>query len=145
MAGDLVPLVLIPRYTSLAGLMGSGSEFTTTPIDVTPYQTALVTVYRGVVVGTNPAPATPPTPVVKLWLEESTDQSVWSPTGPTGFDPGTLVTDSVGPPLVQHYAAGQTQYIVTLGRRWFRMRVVLFNANNVVSCYATGFLERRLR
>ena len=47
MAGELVPLVLIPRYTTYSG----AHTFTTIAMDVTDYQSAIVNVWRGALNG----------------------------------------------------------------------------------------------
>ena len=142
MAGELVPLVLLPRHTTLASLPDASSFFTTTAMDVTPYVTAIVTVWRGVVVGTSATSVSAPAPpTFKVWFEESTDQVVWSMCGgsPNGGDPGVATTSNP-----YKYGPGQHQFIVGLNKRWFRLKVQLYNANNVASCYAVGYLERRL-
>lgn len=129
MAGELVPLVLLPRYTTYAGKPSSGNTyFSTIALDVTQYQNAILNVWRGKLVGTA---ATPP---VKFWFEESTDQDSWSvctgsPGGASGGDPGENA---------------ETQYVLELKKRWFRVKVELGNADNVLSCWAVGFLEERL-
>jgi hypothetical protein len=135
-------LVLLARHTTLAGLPNASSYFTTTAIDVTPYVTAIVTVWRGVVLGLNATSGTAPAPpTFQIWFEESTDQVVWSTCGgsPNGGDPGTA--SSAGS---YHYDPGQHQYSIVLNKRWFRLKVQLYSATNVASCYAVGFLERRL-
>jgi hypothetical protein len=129
MAGELVPLVLLPRYTTYAGLPDSGVQsFSTIALDATQFQNAIVNVWRGKLVGST-------TPGFTLWFEESTDQVVWtvcdgSPGGPGGGDPGEN---------------DETQYTLALRKRWFRVQVLLGGADNVVSCWAVGFLEERLR
>lgn len=127
MAGELVPLVLLPRYTTYAGKPASGIQyFSTIGMDVTAYQNAIVNTWRGKVVGST-------TPGFTIWFEESTDQNVWSactgsPGGASGGDPGENA---------------ETQYTLTLKKRWFRVRVQLGGADNVASCWAVGFLEER--
>ncbi len=128
MAGELVPLVLLPRYTTYAGKVGS-DFFTTIAMDVTQYESAIVNVWRGKIVGTAGSPAI----IVKF--EESTDQVSW--TECDGSPDGTTIT----------YPAEnvEIQYTLTLKKRWFRIKVQLGDATNVVSCWAVGFLEERLR
>lgn len=129
MAGELVPLVLLPRYTTYAGLPGTGggtigvAYFSTIGMDVTQYQSAIVNVWRGKLIGT--AAVAP-----KFNLEESSDQVSWTPcTGPAAdFDPGENVED---------------QYTAALSKRWFRIKLLLGNADNVLTCWAVGFLEQR--
>ena len=65
MAGELVPLVLIPRYTTYAG----AETFTTIGMEVTDYEKALVNVWRGPLAGGG---------AVVFTFEESTDGTTWS-------------------------------------------------------------------
>ncbi|MCE9637714.1 MAG: hypothetical protein K8T90_18600 [Planctomycetes bacterium] len=130
MAGELVPLVLLPRYTTYAGndLGGTPYYFTTIALDVTQYQNAIINMWRGKIVGTA---GTPP---LKVWFQESTDQDSWtvcagSPGGAAGGDPGENT---------------EAQYTLELKKRWFRIRIELQGDNNVLSCWAVGFLEERL-
>ena len=123
MAGELVPLVLLPRYTTYAG----NTVFTTIAMDVTQYETAILNVWRGKIVGTETG-----APPVKFWFQESTDQVNWT------LCTGSAADDDPGENL-------EEQYTLTLKKRWFRINVQLGNANNVLSCWAVGFLEERLR
>ena len=120
MAGQLVPLVLIPRYTTYSG----NQEFTTIGMDVTSYETVIVNFWRTALIGTGTA--------ISVYFEESTDQNAWSVCAGSPAQP------------VDPTAATETQYSYTLAKRWFRLRVVLPNANNIMTCYAVGFLEERL-
>jgi hypothetical protein len=116
-AGELVPLVLIPRYTTYAG----PGTFTTVAMDVTEYQSALVNVWRGVLNGTTPSFA--------ISFEESTDQVTWSTcTNGSGGDPGEDTED---------------QYEPELKKRWFRAKIVTTGTGFVGTCWAVGFLELR--
>jgi hypothetical protein len=124
--GELVPLVLLPRYTTYAGLPSTGTGqfyFSTIAMDVTEYQNAIVNIWRGKLVGS--------TPGVVFALEESTDQLNWTTCGGTSatFDPGENT---------------ETQYTAALKKRWFRITVLLASATTVVTCWAVGFLEQRL-
>jgi len=125
MAGEVVPLVLLPRFTTYAGRPGSGSvAFATIAMDVTEYSSAIVNVWRGKIIGTETG-----TPPVKFNMEQSSDQLNWTTAGPSAdFDP----TENV-----------EAQYTATLTKRWFRITVALGHASNVVSCWAVGFLEQR--
>jgi hypothetical protein len=117
MAGELVPLVLLPRYTTYAG----DSEFTTIAMDVTDYTTAYVNAWRGVLLGT--------TPTFAIVFQESTDQQTWTTcTNGTGGDPGEET---------------EAQYTPTLKKRWFRAKVTLTGTAPVATCWAIGFLELR--
>jgi len=116
MAGELVPLVLIPRYTTLAG----AATFTTIGMEVTDYEAALVNVWRGPLSGGGTFAAS---------FEESSDGVTWATcTNGTGGDPGSET---------------EVQYNPTLKRRWFRIKVVLTGTNPVVTLWALGFLQMR--
>ena len=124
--GEQVPLVLLPRYTTYAGLVNTGTApyyFATIAMDVTEYQNAIVNVWRGKLVGT--------TPGVAFTLQESTDQVTWTTCGGTsaGFTPSENT---------------ETQYTAALTKRWLRIKIELASADTVVSCWAVGFLEQRL-
>ncbi|NUN52306.1 MAG: hypothetical protein HUU06_05905 [Planctomycetaceae bacterium] len=126
MPGELTPLVMLPRYTTFAGLPSTGSGpyyFSTIAMDVTEYSSAILNVWRGKLIGTAVAP--------KFTFQESSDQVVWTTCGGTtaDFDPGENA---------------ETQYTATLTKRWFRIILELGNANNVLTCWAVGFLEQRL-
>ena len=83
MAGELVPLVLLPRYTTYAG----ADTFTSIGMDVTPYSKAIVNVWRGNLIGTSGT--------VGVTLQESTDQTNWTTCTGTSpdFDPGADTED----------------------------------------------------
>ena len=120
MAGQQTPLVLLPRYTTYAG----ASTFLTLAMDVTEYSSASVNVWRGKLLGTD-------TPTVAFSLEESSDQVNWTAcagSGVTDFDPGQ---------------EDEEQRVATLGKRWFRLKVVLGGTTPAVTCWAVGFLEQR--
>jgi hypothetical protein len=117
MAGELVPLVLIPRYTSYTG----DNTFTTIGMDVSEYQGAIVNVWRGKLLGTTPGYAAS--------FEESTDQDSWTIcAGGNGGDPGEDT---------------EAQYTPTLTKRWFRIKLVLTGTGPIVTTWAIGFLEMR--
>jgi hypothetical protein len=123
MAGELVPLVMIPRFTTYA----ASGTYSTIAMDVTEYQNAILNVWRNAGVGT--------APTFGIKFEESTDQVSWSvcsvtPSGGPNYDPGA---DSEG------------QYIAALKKRWFRVSIILGGTGAVVMCWAVGFLEQRER
>jgi len=137
MAGELVPLVLLPRYTTLAGKAG---DFATSAVDTTPYERALVTLWRGKIIGTvGPPPPVPPPWDFGFWLECSTDQVSWYPMQPQPTPWDGTPTD--GWVLVENT---QKQASVELPRRWLRYRVRLLNDDNIVSCWAVGHLLKRV-
>ena len=120
MSGELVPLVLLPRYTTFTG----AGTFTTIAMDVTEYQSAIINAWRGVLNGTG-------SPTFTISFEESTDQVSW-----------TTCTDGSGGDPTQNTEA---QYTPTLKKRWFRAKVVLTGTEPVaVTCWAVGFLELRI-
>lgn len=128
MAGELVPLVLLPRYTTYSGKPAAGPNgepvfFSTVAMDVTQYETAIVSVWRGKLNGAT-------TPGVQLTFQESVDQVTWTTCGGTtaNFDPGENT---------------ETKYNAALTKRWFRIIVQLGGADNYVTCWAVGFLELR--
>lgn len=118
MAGELVPLVLLPRYTTYAGT----GNFTTIGMDVTEYDSAIINMWRGPAVGTGVT--------FGATFEESTDQDNWTTCGNTtaNSDPG---------------ASTEAQYKPTLTKRWFRVKVAVAGAGPVVSCWAIGHLVMR--
>ena len=117
MAGELVPLVLIPRYSTFVG----AHSFTTIGMEVSDYSKAIVNVWRGDLTGTSPTFA--------VQFEESTDQSNWTIcTNGTGGDPG---------------ADTEAQYTPELNKRWFRIQITLGGTGPAVSAWAIGFLELR--
>lgn len=121
MSGELIPLVLIPRYSTYIGTKPDDG-FVTVAMDVTQYQTAIVNVWRGEMTGTSPTYA--------ISFEESTDQVSWTTcTGGSAADPGEDT---------------EAQYTPTLKKRWFRANVDLGGTDPAVSCWAVGFLEERL-
>lgn len=119
MAGELVPLVLLPRYSSFVG----AHDFTTIGMEVSDYSSAIVNVWRGELGGS--------TPTFTVTFEESTDQNTWSTcANATPGDPG---------------ADTETQYTPTLNKRWFRVKITLTGTIPTVSAWAIGFLEMRER
>jgi hypothetical protein len=120
MAGELVPLVMIPRFTTYAGV----GTYSTIAMEVTEYQSAILNVWRGPAVGT-----------WGIRFEESTDGVGWAdctvtPSGTPPYDP----TENT-----------EIQYVATLRKRWFRVSAVLAGTNPVATCWAVGFLEQRER
>ena len=117
MAGELVPLVLIPRYTTLVG----ANTYTTIGMEVTDYSKALVNVWRSTMIGTSGT--------FGCQFEESTDQETWTVcSGGTGGDPGADTED---------------QYTPVLAKRWFRIKITTTGTNAAVTMWAIGFLELR--
>lgn len=124
MAGELTPVVLFSRFTTVAGAGASAGElvFATVAMDVTPFQSGLINIWRGKVLGTSAT--------MKMNLEESSDGVKWTTCGGTSlnFEPAENV---------------ETQYAPILKKKWFRMTVELGNPNNTLTLWAAGFLESR--
>lgn len=118
MAGELVPLVLLPRYSSYVGQ----STFTTIGMEVSEYSSAIVNVWRGKLTGTSPT--------FGVTFQESIDQTNWTTCMGTsaGADPGQET---------------EAQYTAQLSKRWFRISVALGGTSPAGSCWAIGFLEKR--
>jgi hypothetical protein len=117
MAGMFVPLVLMPRYTTLAG----AAIYTTVGMDVSEYEKAVLSYWRSA--GVNLATV----PVVLF--EESTDQITW--------------TACAGGPYLDPGANAETQYQPVLTKRWFRINVTLATADSAVTLWCIGFLMQR--
>lgn len=96
MAGQAVPMVLIPRYTSFVG----AGTFTTVPLPVADYAQAHVTFWRGRCTGGS----------FSAVFEDSHDAVTWSNCLGT-----TTITsvDTCG------------NWDIPLERRWFRVRIAL--------------------
>ncbi len=120
MAGELVPLILMPRYSTFAG----AGDYTTIAMDVTEYENAIVNIWRGKLLGTGT--------LFQMSFEESTDQFGWTSCTVTGG------THPVDPGESQ-----ETQRTAALKKRWFRTKLTLVGSNVVVSCWAVGSLEQR--
>ena len=119
MAGELTPLVLLPRDTTYAGQ----DDFYTIGIDVTRFSSAIVNIWRGKLLGT--------TPTIGFTFQESADGYNW--TNCAGVGPG------VDPGQDQ-----ELQYTATLAKQWFRVKVTLGGTSPIGTCWAVGFLEERL-
>ena len=116
MAGTYVPLVLIPRYTTLSG----ATTFTTIAMDVTDYEQAVVDFWRSA--GSNLSTLT-------ISFEESMDQVIWSV--------------CAGGPYTDPGANAQSQFTPALSKRWFRISVAPTASNCVVTLWCIGFLMMR--
>lgn len=118
MAGKQYPLTLIPRYTTYAG----ASTFRTLPMDVSPFESAIVNVWMGTLVGTSPS--------VTVLLEESTDLDTWvACTGGGAFTPT---------------ANTEVPKSITLSRRYLRISVTLSGTGVAATLYALGYLVARV-
>ena len=115
--GMYVPLVLLPRYTTLAG----ATVYTTVGMDVSEYEKAVLSYWRSAGVSLAAVPV--------VLFEESTDQLNWTP--------------CAGGPYVDPGANLETQFQPVLTKRWFRISVALATANSAVTLWCIGFLMQR--
>ena len=124
MTGELVPAVLLPRFSSF---VGPGS-FVTVPLDVTQYEVFDGFFGRGPLVGgaaSNP---------FLVYFEESHDANAWT----------QCITAPAQPMDATDLPAAIS---VTIHRRWLRVRVeLLADANGVVAVtlWLAGGLQRRV-
>ena len=121
--GKLVPVVLLPRFTTLLG--DGGSNFETLPLDLAPYEEARITLWRSAMQGTG-------TPALIFYLEESTDRNTW--TACEGTSGGVQI--NANEEFVQDFS---------FRRKWFRLRAHLQGTHPAVTCFAQGLLVRRQR
>jgi len=127
MIPEQAPLVMVPRFTTLAGSIGGAEGFTSVGLDLSEYAWANLTVWRGAVVGSAPPPLANAFEIV---FEGSTDRNTWTSLTGAPSDPGENI---------------QTMYPFGLTRRWLRVRIKLAQADNVVTCWVAGFLEKRMK
>lgn len=117
--GELIPLVMIPRYTTYTG----ADTFVTAPLEVSAYDTAILSFWTSDLAGDDTT--------CEAALEESHDAYSW---------------DQIGSPLAgDHPAVVNTR---DLTKRWMRMRITLTAGNTdafvAISCWAVGSLQKRL-
>lgn len=121
MAGELVPLVMIPRFTTYVG----ASEYLTVPLVVSSYQSVKITVWRGKLVG---APGTGAS--LNVIFQTSNDAEVWTDVSMSA------ITTADASELVEF----------AMKERWLRVRLVLTEDTDSVvalTLWAVGFLEVR--
>ena len=122
MTGPLVPLVLLPRFSSFVGQGG----YSTAPLEVEAFEGGIVVFWRGPLVGG--AVSSPFT----AHIEESHDALVWTTVTGTG-------------PITTANAVGD--FALGLKKRWLRVRVELAADNDgvvAISLWMTGSLRRRV-
>ena len=125
MSGLYVPLVMIPRFTTYVG--AGASPYVSVPLDVSEYESANLTVWRGPLIGEAGA-------TLALKFQDSDDADVWS-------NASTPITTADASSVV----------VLTLRRRWLRASLEL--AADVsdpqhavaLTCWAIGNLVRRER
>lgn len=115
--GRLVPVVMIPRFTSYIGI---STKFVSVPLDVSDFATATLTVWRGPLLGSA-------SPSFELTVGSSQDGVTW--TTEDTSDPGDNATDVL---------------TISIKRRYLRVSVELTGVDPAVTCWCVGALERRL-
>ena len=121
MAGEYVPLVLVPRFTSYLGRM----SFTTVALDVSAYGRVVVTAWRGPLVGD---PAQGASCVMEFQCSD--DAQTWKQL------PGTS-------PLLD---SGHDTVSASLRHRYLRVKVTLDKTPDpevAITCWVVGHLELR--
>lgn len=125
MLGELVPLVMIPRFTSYVG----EASYTTVPMDISGFSGAALEFWRGQLA------AKVQGATFNAYLEEAFDLSLpeaeaWTVLDSTDVDDATAV------------------FKVAFTRRYFRIRIVLVADLTygiaAITCWAAGNLERRI-
>ena len=121
MTGQLVPIVVVPRFTSFTGV----DQYFTLPVRVDDYSGVIVDMYRGPLGGTGG-------PTFRFHFYESTDRDTWDVVDGSsgGIDPGDKT---------------EFQETLTLKKKWFRVGVALAGTDPMVTCWMTGFLIKRER
>ncbi|MEJ2202958.1 MAG: hypothetical protein P8170_02480 [Gemmatimonadota bacterium] len=115
MAQVVTPAVLLPRFTSIVGI----GAFPSLPIEVTAFQRANLTVWRGPMIGTSTA--------ISIAFLESTDRNTWFE-----IKPAISPLENVETPVQ-----------LSFDRRWFRVVVHLVGTNPGVTCWVQGFFVNR--
>ena len=122
MIGELVPVVMLPRFTSY---LGEGT-YTTVPLDVSDYEGASLEFWRGKL--RSPASGT-----FNAYFEEASE-----PTMPN--DRWTQLAS---------YSTADASVLVPLvfTKKFFRIRIELTDATNHgvgITCWAAGSLQKRI-
>jgi len=125
MTGPLVPVVMVPRYTTYVG----AGEYATAPLNVEPYHKVALTFWTGPLVG-----QAAPVATFSAYLEESHDAVAWV----------QCTVDGISQPYDDPGAVALMK--IAFKMRWFRIRVVL-TADDAdvaaITLWAAGsFVER---
>jgi hypothetical protein len=123
MAGELVPLVMVPRFTTYVG----GAVFTTVALDVSAFGIVRLATWMGPLIGDTASGAA----LTSAHLQQSEDGDEWDMLLPmiNGTDRHELI-------------------MAPLTKRFMRARVELAADTSdvvAVTCWSTGYLERRER
>ncbi|MCI0632543.1 MAG: hypothetical protein L0206_01275 [Actinobacteria bacterium] len=117
MAGVLVPVVMMRKFTALTG----PADYSTVAIEVKDHQNAILSVWHGPVLNAG---------TLVFNFEESIDQKTWT------ICSGTTADWSPG-------ASTEGQVTAALKKRWFRVRATVGGSTASATCWVLGFLERR--
>lgn len=120
MAGQNVPVVLVPRYTTYLG----PQQFLGEAIPVSPYERVSVVYWQG--------PYLSGATAVRLYFQQSNDGSTWSDC------PG-------GPWAPTSVLPGEFPFSADLTMAWMRLVVSLTGAGSGLTCWVRGFFEKRER
>ena len=125
MNGELLPLVMIPRFTSYVG----EGTYTTVPLEISEFEGAAIEFWRGHLAGKAQGAT------FAAYLEEAFEASP-----PTLADWTTLASTTAD--------NASNLYQVAFSQRYFRIRIVLVkdatNGLAAITCWAAGTLERRI-
>ena len=105
----VTPAVIVPRFSTFVGAT-NGIAFTTLPVEITAYESARITGWRGPIAGTGGPYG------FGFTFQESTDRNVWTTC------PGTTPDDDPG-------AVTELLYSFLFSKKWFCMTVRLAGAN----------------
>lgn len=117
LTGEIVPIVLIPRFSTFAG---AGTAYPGIAIDVTDYDSGTVRAWRGPILGTS-------SPGLSLVIEHSSDGLNWS----------QLVAPSLA-------SVTTVEVTLTLTRRFLRITATLSGTNPAVTLWCSGQLRKRV-
>jgi hypothetical protein len=118
MAGKHVPVVFLPRFTTL---VGGPQNFYTAPMPISSYEGVTATFWQGPFVG---GPA-----ACLLQYEESNDMETWF--------------QCPGSPFPLPGVVGEVTVSSTLTRAWFRLGIVQPVPATGFTCWVEGFFELR--
>ena len=109
-----VPLVLVPRYTTFVG----GGDFQTEGVRVQPYDAAVLTVWRGALLGSSAG--------IQVAFAESNDRDEW-------------FTCEGGDPFAPEEGTEAVREI-NITRTYLRVEVSLTGTDPAATVYITGYL-----
>ena len=122
MIGEIVPVVMLPRFTSY---LGEGT-YTTVPLDVSEYAGAAIEFWRGKL-------RSPATGTFAAYFEEASE--------PWGSDGAWSTLDDFST------ADASDLVEVEFSKKYFRIRIVLTDSTYHavgITCWAAGSLQRRI-